>query len=64
MLSGGFDVRMCFYLSVFVLEHLMHQEQGRYWGMLKQLLAHAQHSEDEQLLGNPFLQLQALLNNR
>lgn len=60
VLSFGMDVRQCFYLSVFVLEHLMLHHQGRYWQALKQLLAKAQHREDERLLGNPFLQLQAL----
>jgi len=60
VLGSGLDVRQCFYLSVFVLEHLMLHQQGRYWQALKQLLSQAQHTEDERLLANPFLQLQAL----
>lgn len=38
----------------------MRHQQGRYWQALRQLLARAQAAEDERLLGNPFLQLQAL----
>ncbi len=57
---SGLDVRQCFYISEFVLEHLMLHQQGRYWQALKQLLAEAQLIEDERLLSNPFLQLQAL----
>ena len=60
MLASGLDPRQCYYLSSFVLEHLMRHQQGRYWGALRQLLARAQAEEDERLLGNPFLQLQAL----
>jgi hypothetical protein len=38
----------------------MAHQQGRYWQALRQLLSRAQAEEDERLLGNPFLQLQAL----
>ncbi|KAI8463686.1 MAG: hypothetical protein J3K34DRAFT_494699 [Monoraphidium minutum] len=60
VLASGLDPRQCYYLSAFVLEHLMLHQQGRYWAALKGLLAQAQAAGDERLLGNPFLQLQAL----
>ncbi|GBF94699.1 hypothetical protein Rsub_07435 [Raphidocelis subcapitata] len=60
MLTAAMDVRQCYYLSSFVLEQLMLHRQGRYWAALKQLLLRAQEEEDERMLGNPFLQLQAL----
>lgn len=63
VVSSSQDVRQCFYLSVFLLEHLMEHQQGRYWQALKQLMAEAQAVEDERLLGNPFMQLQALFRN-
>jgi hypothetical protein len=63
VLSSGMDARQCYYFSKFFMEDLMHRQAGHYWEMVKQLLAQAQHQEDEQLLGNPFVQLQALLQH-
>jgi hypothetical protein len=60
MLAAATDVRQCYYLSSFVLEQLMLHRQGQYWAALKQLLLQAQEGEDERILANPFLQLQAL----
>ena len=63
VLANSLDVRQCFYLSAFVLDYLMIHQQGRYWPALKQLLLQAQQAEDEKVLGNPFLQLQALFSS-
>lgn len=64
MLSSCVDVRQCFYLSTFLLEHMMTHQQDRYWSGLRQLVIQAQHVNDERLLGNPFLQIGTLLRQQ
>jgi hypothetical protein len=64
VLSGCTDPRACLLVSQFMLEHLMQQQQDRYWTALRHLVAAAQAANDERLLGNPFLQLVTLLSDQ
>ena len=64
VLSGCTDPRVCLLVSQFMLEHLMQHQQDRYWAALRQLVTAAQQANDERLLGNPFLQLVALLSDQ
>lgn len=64
VLSGCTDPRACLLVSQFMLEHLMQHQQDRYWSALRALVASAQQSNDERLLGNPFLQLVTLLSEQ
>lgn len=64
VLSGCTDPRVCLLASQVMLEHLMQHQQERYWAALRQLVTAAQHANDERLLGNPFLQLVALLSEQ
>jgi hypothetical protein len=61
VLSSCTDARVCYVTSRFLLEQLLSAQPGAYWPSLRQLVGHAQAVEDEQLLGNPFMQLGALL---
>jgi hypothetical protein len=61
VLSNCTDVRACYYFSTFVLDHLVTFRQGRCLHAFKQMLLQAQQHEDERLVANPFLQLDALL---
>jgi hypothetical protein len=62
VLSGCTDPRACLLVAQFMLEHLMRHQQDTYWAALRQLVADAQAANDERVLGNPFLQLVALLS--
>ncbi len=61
MLARGADPRACQLLSSYMIDHLARHERVRYWTGLRALLVSAQAADDERLLGNPFLQLAALL---
>ncbi len=61
VLSSCLDVRQCYFMSVFLLRHLMHNQQARYWRALRHLFLQAQQLNDERLLQNPYLQVGVLL---
>jgi hypothetical protein len=64
VLHSSLDARQCYYMSVFLLRHLLANSQQRYWRGLRQLVAAAQAAEDDRLLRNPYLQCGTLLSMR
>lgn len=62
VLDNCTDARTCFFVSVFMLEHLMLNRQDQYWHALRQLVVQAQQVNNEGLLGNPYLQVSTLLS--
>ena len=64
VLNTSLDARQCYFMSVFLLRHLLLNAQQRYWRGLRHLVAAAQASEDDRLLPNPYLQCGTLLQMR
>ena len=61
-LMSSEDVRERYYAGVYLLKHWMLNQQDKYWRTLRQLIAQAQHLNDNLLLDNPYQQISSMLN--
>eukprot|EP00873_Tetraselmis_striata_P022035 jgi/Tetstr1/442299/TSEL_030440.t1 len=55
------DASVSYYSAVFLLTRLMASQPVRYHKALHRLVLHAQQTDDEELLTNPYLQISAML---
>jgi hypothetical protein len=57
------DVRQRYYSALYLLKHLMLTQPERYWQALRQLVVRAQGLGDARVLGNPYLQISAMMGS-
>jgi hypothetical protein len=63
VLLGSRDVRQRYYSALYLLKHMMLNQAERYWQALRQLVLRAQSANDEKVLGNPYLQISAMIDS-